>query len=353
MVVFSQSDPKEITLPDIRDRVVFYCILNWGLGHVTRSIPIIRDLIAKGNQVILLSDGDAGKALRETFPDLTYQSLPSYNIRYPQTKFLFLSLILQAMTRQRVINDEKEMIGQCYKEWKPDIIISDNRYGCYHPACTNYFISHQLQLIDPFPLVRPISHWLVKKLTKPFKEIWIPDRADVKLSGAMADVPLSIPKRYIGFHNTERSVQKRKDVDILIVLSGPEPRRTIVENMLLEACKQVQRNIVFIGGNFDADQQKENKGNMTYYSRLPYAEVLEYMAGASLVICRSGYSTLIDLFSLGKSEVICIPTAGQPEQEYLATYWSERGWVQNLREQDIIAKLPAMTKKVIQANSIS
>jgi predicted glycosyltransferase len=48
------------------------------------------------------------------------------------------------------------------------------------------------------------------------------------------------------------------------------------------------------------------------------------LASASLVIARSGYSTVMDLVRMRRRAVL-VPTPGQTEQEYLARHLSDAG----------------------------
>lgn len=58
---------------------------------------------------------------------------------------------------------------------------------------------------------------------------------------------------------------------------------------------------------------------------MPDAKQLsELIKSANCIICRSGYSTLMDLFVLKKTNLILIPTPAQSEQLYLASYWKKK-----------------------------
>jgi predicted glycosyltransferase len=188
--------------------------------------------------------------------------------------------------------------------------------------------------------IERISQHFVDKLIRPFDELWIPDIETVKLSAAMADVEISIPKRWIGFPSI--SIQKTQDtekIELLILLSGPEPRRTELERKYLKVIETLPYKVIFIAGNFSQDYVLKETKNCIHHSRMKYEETLQYIARAERIVCRSGYSTLIDLYILEKQKIICVPTAGQPEQEYLADYWSEKGWVRTITESDVEARL--------------
>ena len=79
--------------------------LNWGLGHATRSIPVINALIEEGFQPVIASDGIALSLLQKEFPELKSYELPSYNISYPKKGQHFklkmdFNQLLQVMVRR-------------------------------------------------------------------------------------------------------------------------------------------------------------------------------------------------------------------------------------------------------------
>lgn len=345
-----QKEKIGLQLPEIKGKTIFYCVLNWGIGHATRSVPIIQHLIDNENQVILFSDGEAENLLRASFPHLNIHTLPSYKIQYKSTRFLFLTIILQSSTRGKIIKKENKAIQEYHKKYNADIIISDNRYGCYIDGKENYLITHQLKLVSNF-LVEKISLFFIKNLIKPYKEIWIPDIESVKLSGNMTDVDVNVKKRWIGFPkinsiDTDMPNQEghKNKIDLLILLSGPEPRRTELEATYLKIIPSLDRKVSFIAGNFSNKYNEFQRENLEYYSFKKYEETLQFIANADTIICRSGYSTLIDLYVLEKEKIICVPTTGQPEQEYLADYWSEKGWIKALTESELENKLKNLIK---------
>jgi len=344
--IFFQKEKIGLKLPAIEQQTIFYCVLNWGVGHATRSIPIIKNYLEKGNTLIIFSDGEAKTLLENSFPDLTFLDLPSYKIKYKSQNFLFLFIILQSFTRFWVIWREHRRLQQYQKTYKPHVVISDNRYGCYLSQTKNYLISHQLKLVTE-NFIERISQRFVDRLIRPFDELWIPDIETVKLSAAMADGDISIPKRWIGFPNVsiDRSLQSER-IELLILLSGPEPRRTQLEEKYIRIIEKLPYKMVFIAGNFSNEYQKRPINNCIYHSRMKYEDTLQCIARAEGIICRSGYSTLIDLYVLEKNKIICVPTAGQPEQEYLADYWVEKGWVKSIAENDLENDLEEEIKKL-------
>lgn len=338
---FFQKEKIGLQLPEYKNQTIFYCVLNWGIGHATRSIPIIQHYIALNNRIVLFSDGEAELVLKKNFPELEIYTLPSYKIEYKAKYFLLFFIALQSITRFWVIRKEKKKLKAFAKKYQPNIVISDNRYGCYLHNTENYLITHQLKLVSA-SWIENLSQYIIHRLTKPFHEIWIPDIATVNLSGAMISSLISQKKRWIGFPNIELEETKNQyKSELLILLSGPEPRRSQMERLYLNIIPHLKKDICFIAGNFTSEYKQYQENNLRFYSSMPYKEVLKYIRHTNIVVCRSGYSTLIDLYVLEKKNIICIPTSGQPEQEYLANYWTEKGWIQSLKESEI-EKLPQL-----------
>lgn len=344
--LFFQKEKIGLKLPSIENQTIFYSVLNWGVGHATRSIPIIKHYLSLGNKVILFSDGEGESMLKNSFPDLTIHTLPSYKIKYKSKNFLFLFIVLQSFTRFWIIYREQLHMRRYQKIYQPTVVISDNRYGCYLKGIKNYLISHQLKLVTA-NFIERISQRFIDRLIKPFDELWIPDIESVKLSAAMADVDISIPKRWIGFPDLKvENDPNAEPIELLVLLSGPEPRRTELEKKYLKVIETLPYKVVFIAGNFSQDYVLNETKNCMHHSRMKYEETLKYIARAERIVCRSGYSTLIDLYILEKDKIICVPTAGQPEQEYLAEYWMEKGWVKYVEENDVEGRLKSIIEEL-------
>jgi len=345
--LFFQKEKIGLQIPDFRNQTIFYCVLNWGIGHATRSVPIIKQLLDQQNEVILFSDGEAENLLKTSFPNLTIQSLPSYKIQYKAKKNLLIDIALQSVTRLWVLNKEYYVLKKYAKKYSPSIVISDNRYGCNLKTTENYLITHQLKLVANNWIER-LSPKFIGMLIKPFRELWIPDIESVKLSGNMTEVKFPIVKRWIGFPKLILPTTTTLDYKskLLILLSGPEPRRSELEAIYLKTIPRIPFDVTFIAGNFSKGYVEKKEGNLNFFSFKKYEETIQHISAADMIVCRSGYSTLIDLYILGKEKIICIPTAGQPEQEYLASYWSQKGWVKTINEDEIEEKLVSEVLKL-------
>jgi len=301
--------------------------LNWGLGHATRCIPIIRELEKNGFTPIIASDGVALTLLKKEFPHLTALELPSYQIEYAKKGENFKwKLIKNSPKTINAILSEKQLIKKWVKEYNLKGIISDNRLGVHSKKVPSVFITHQLTVLSGK------TTWISSKLHQffinKFDECWVPDVNEIpNLTGKLGHLKnSSLNIKYIGI--LSRLEKKIVDIkyDIMILLSGPEPQRTILEEKLIDEIQNAEENIVFIKGKVELEQKKEQKGNVTFYNFMQTEELERTFNESEMVLCRSGYTTVMDLCKLEK-KAFFIPTPGQFEQEYLAKKYKREGLV--------------------------
>jgi len=299
--------------------------LNWGLGHATRCIPIIESHIEKGHKVYIASSGRSMAFLCSKFPKLNRIELPDYDIKYHRYLPVWLSVLFQSVKILSKIKKEYSLIEKLQNTEKFDLIISDNRYGVYSKQTKSVFICHQLNPISPFGITQVIVEYVHRSLCKDFTEIWVPDyeQRSMKLSGKLSELKLKW-KQEVKFifplSQLELQHKSTSEVAVLVLLSGLEPNRTIVEQVLLKILKDVNYPIVFVGGT----PLERNINNISYHSFLNKKELEKEINRASIIICRSGYSTVMDLHKEAHKHLIFIPTPGQTEQEYLAKYLSNK-----------------------------
>lgn len=330
---------KSFDIGLFKNKKIIFAILNWGIGHATRSIPIIQQLQKNGNEVLIISDGEALKVLQIAFPGQEIKAIPSYNISYPQKGSFTIGMLRQCFQIIKAIKSEKEEIALIAKSFQPDILISDNRYGCYLEDVPSYIITHQLQLMYKNPLKRCLSRWIINYLIRPFDAVWIPDHSSINLSGAMTHPKMVIPKYFIGLHTTLKIEDIELKQKVMIMLSGPEPRRTQLENTFLALIPNVLNiQFILVAGNFRNPYHTYQKANLEYHSFMDRNQIAEALSMAHTVFCRSGYTSLMDLFCNGFQNIYCIPTKGQIEQEYLAEYLSHRNIIKGYCDEDQISE---------------
>ncbi len=292
--------------------------MNWGLGHAARCIPIISALEKEGFQPLLASDGAALSLLRKEFPHLPYFELPSYNIRYAQNpKMLKWKLIFDTPHILRTIRAEKKMIHKLVEEENISGIISDNRFGTYSKKVKSVFITHQLTVLSGKTTF--LSSRIHQSYIRKFDECWVPDAPGEKNLSGILGHPIKKPYnvKYIGALSRFRKRELPIKYDYLIVLSGPEPQRTMLQNILFKAFRKTTQQIYIIRGVMDDEEFTCLNPNVTISNYLFGEELEEVINSSRQIISRSGYTTLMDLAKLEK-RAFFIPTPGQPEQEYLA-----------------------------------
>ena len=292
--------------------------LNWGLGHATRCIPIIRELEKNGFTPILASDGVALQLLQIEFPYLQSLELPSYEIEYAKSGADFKwKLIKNSPKMIEAIFAEKKIVKKWIADFNLQGIISDNRLGVYSKKIPSVFMTHQLNVLSG--KTTWISSKLHQHFIKKFSECWIPDiEENPNLTGKLGHLKnSSLNLKYLG----PLSRLEKKDLpikyDLMVILSGPEPQRTFLELKLKNEVRQFIGNVLFIKGVIEPQQKTTKDGNVTYYNFMKSYDIETAFNESEIVLCRSGYTTIMDLAKLQK-KAFFIPTPGQFEQEYLA-----------------------------------
>ncbi|MBC7861881.1 MAG: hypothetical protein IAF38_02840 [Bacteroidia bacterium] len=300
---------------------VFISPLDWGLGHATRCVPVIKEILKAGHEVILGITPLTATILKEEFPDLKTVDVPECNIQYSSKLPVWATIILDYPRLKKLVNTEQDWIKQFVEEYAPDVIISDSRYGFYSENAKNIFITHQLWIKAPFFETRAnmINHSFLKN----FQEIWVPDfeNEKINLSGELAHgLKPNINIKYIQplSRLALKADQAIHSYEVLFLLSGPEPKRTQLESEILNYVNTEPGNFCIVRGTKITSPDLNRKGLKVI--DMPAKNELEELISASRsVLCRSGYSSLMDLYSLNKN-IFIIPTPGQTEQEYLADH---------------------------------
>lgn len=304
---------------------ILICPLNWGLGHATRCIPVIRLLLEKNADVIIAADGRPLELLKKEFPQLEFIYLKGYNIRYPEKGSMILKIFFSAPKIFWGIYKEHLSVKKIVRTKKIDVIISDNRFGCWNKKIKSIFITHQLMIKSLFAekLIRRLNLYFIKK----YDECWLPDFSETEnLSGELSH-KYTLPKNtfFVGPLSRFNSIiakevrPKQSFNEIMVIISGPEPQRTIFEKLIQEQTKQTNLKALIVCGKTELEHKKETAGNIEIVTHLKADEMQSAILNAEIIITRSGYSTVMDLATLGK-KAIFIPTPGQTEQEYLAEY---------------------------------
>jgi UDP:flavonoid glycosyltransferase YjiC (YdhE family) len=314
---------------------IFFPVLNWGLGHASRSLPLIKNYLDLGHEVICASDGEALTMLRKELPDQLVVQLPGYDILYG-SRFMPLNMLKHGPKMLKTIRTEHELTKAIVSRHNIDCIITDNRYGCYHSDIPSALITHQLQVFTGQKLLDAYIRRQIRSWFKNFNEIWIPDQAPPgNITGDLSGIDTSpIPKFYLGVISELSCLPTVGRYKAVAVISGPEPQRTLFENMVVKQLSTMKGEYVVVRGKPDAHEQIVKEGNLTIYSYLKRAELSAILAETEIVISRSGYTTLMDLAHTGHKAILC-PTPGQYEQIFLADRLANLGQCVYSRQENL------------------
>jgi len=295
--------------------------LDWGLGHATRCIPIIKAFKQLNIKVVLAAEGHQAALLLKEFPDLTILPLTGYRVHYAKSRLLLLfSLLMQIPKLYKTIKSEEVWLKKVVEENQIDLIVSDNRFGLHHPTVPSVFITHQLIIKAPYQWVEYIFRRINYYFINQFTACWVPDMmANPGLAGKLSH-PATMPKvpvYYMKLLSRFTRVSCATKYTFAIVLSGPEPQRTILENKMLIDLEAFTKPVVFIRGLPSEAAPLEVPSHVTVYNHLDTIELALELQQADYIICRGGYTSLMELLSIDK-KLIVVPTPGQTEQEYLS-----------------------------------
>lgn len=335
-------------------------ILDWGLGHATRSIPLISHLLQFQCQIFIAASGQQRKILHEAFPSVKFLDPPPYAIHYPENgRNMQVAILKQIARLYKVVRAEEHWLTLQHRKYGFDLILSDNRYGFHHRGVHSVFITHQLSPRSGWGNFA--DFWLRKvhyRFIRRFNQCWVPDQeAGGGLAGDLSHpsvLPsntrfigpisrLEAPPRENGHSGPTLAIDRQTGFDdpqanLLFLISGPEPARTEFEIMLRNQLKGYKgRYVVVRGLPGSADQGYPHEMN-----HVEAVLLARLMANSTLVICRSGYTTIMDLLKMGKKAFL-VPTPGQTEQEYLAGYLDSKG-IFPFTEQSRFTLAAAITK---------
>lgn len=340
-------------------RIILFSALDWGLGHTTRSIPLLTYFNEKGYQLLIAAQPRSAseKILQRHFPDAIFLPLKGYCITYAKKrKFFALKIFFQIPKILNAIRRERLFVKKTVQSYPIQLILSDNRYGFYHKSVHSVFMTHQLRIAAPFKWLADLLQRINYSHIEHFNELWIPDLADDPNLGGLLSHPKKMPRipaQYIGplsrlsiipdSHNQNKAdPPAQTPFKYLFLLSGPEPQRSILEKRLLETAHKLPGQSILVRG-LPAESSGPAIPNTAVQpiqgtsaaalkqpalTVIPYADpetLHELLQAAQYVVCRSGYSTVMDLLIMGKKGIY-IPTPGQTEQQYLGQRLMEQGW---------------------------
>lgn len=315
-------------MPGPKNKKILFAVLNWGLGHATRSIPLIQAL-SEHNEVYLASTGRSLDLLRQEFPDLPSFDFPDYGSHYSKSGYLLIPYLgLQMPIILGRLVKERHRTEQLVREHQLDMVFSDSRFGVYSPTVPSYFITHQLRFPLPGVLRKMefLSEWYNRYFFRHFERIFVVDvkekpnlSRDLSHKGKITHHEKLV---YLGALSSITPRETGEDIDVLITISGPEAARTVFESKIMAQVNSIPGKKMVVLGKPGAPNGYEKSDDLEIYPHVPRERMSELMNRAKLIVTRSGYSTIMELIALNKKALL-VPTPGQTEQEYLAKYYRQ------------------------------
>jgi UDP-N-acetylglucosamine:LPS N-acetylglucosamine transferase len=334
---------------------VFLSPLNWGLGHSTRDIPIIEELIRRGHEVTVGTSGNALTLLKRECPECNFILFKDYPAPYSASRFFLPKFAASIPILLRALARERKKLVQILSENDYDLIISDNRMGVYSERIPSYFITHQLRFslpdyLYPFEILTiPVNSFFHTKFDGVIVPDIDPNGGRPNLSGKLSRTNLQATRKKAYFAGILTSTKKMKmdeDLDYLIMVSGPEPQRTKLEEIILKQVTKLPGEKVVLLGSPQKELHSKLDEHTTVHSYLSTDEKVELMNRARFLITRSGYTTMMEMVELDKKHGLFTPTPGQTEQEYLSRYYAKQGWF--LSRSQYKLNLPEDTQKAMK-----
>lgn len=307
---------------------------------------MIRALDQTGYKVIIATDGPQQTLLQQEFPHHTFIKLPGYRVRYSRTKgWLPFKIMQQLPALVRIVQWEHRWLDEAIEQYGINLVISDNRYGLWTKKCPSVFITHQLNIKAPIWLERIIQRLHYRYINR-FTTCWVPDQEEAGgLAGTLShpNIQPAIPVSYIGLLSRFDQAHHGDEQMITILLSGPEPQRTILETKILSQLPTLTQPVLLVRGLPADTSSLSVPSHVKVVNHLSAANLQEQLVKSKLVIARSGYSSLMD-FSRLRCKTLLIPTPGQTEQEYLAKRCAEKGYAMYVDQSkldlhDVLVKL--------------
>lgn len=310
---------------NLLNKKIFLSPLDWGLGHTTRCIPIIKSFQELGAEIWIGVNKEQQTLLEKEITEVNYLFFEGYNISYPSSNNMAIKMAVQIPKILSKIKKEKKELKKLINIHFFDLIVSDNRFGLYSDIVPSIYITHQINIQAPFGLDKILLE-LNQKYINNFTQCWIPDFPDKKegLAGLLSHVLNSTNYKYIGPLSRFKypSTNVKVEYHYTAIISGPEPQRSLFEKQIIQLFNSKKNKCAIIGGQPLA-KDISSHDNIDYFPHLSSSQFYELITVSKNIICRPGYSSIMD-FSVLQKPIFFIPTPGQTEQEYLAQYYLKK-----------------------------
>lgn len=341
--------------------------LSWGFGHAGRMIPLAMELERRGCEVVFAADAPLTEMIVRELPGIKTVEIPGLRIRYSRYLPQYVSIFLQLPVIVASAVREHATLRRLAKELDPMVIISDNRFGFCHKKIFSVYVTHQVRIAFPafLAFLEPLAAWMHRMIISRYDLCLVPDyRGSENLSGRLshggrlpANVAFIGPLSRFRVAGTEPfppcrmksgplspcrtkseplSLSRAKSEPLqpdtgappsslaqpyaCLILSGPEPQRSLLLRKVSESLREFPLAVL------SATPLNTPLPSGQAIHLLTGAEtgtMRQVITGASMVIARTGYTSVMELVSLGMGAVL-IPTPGQTEQEYLGRHLDGR-----------------------------
>jgi len=341
-------------------RNILICPLEWGLGHAGRMIPLARRLQARNYNVITGAGKDHQALFRKEVPGLTYIDFPGFRPGYSRYLPQYICLLMKTPVLFYHIVAEHVKLKRIIRDFKIDLVISDNRFGLWSRRVKSVYVTH-LPVI-PLPDNLRFLEWtgilFHRFFIKKYSLCFIPDLpGDHNLSGRLThQVKLEANTRFIGILSrfSEMPIVDDKKFRFphnTVIMSGPEPQRGILRKKLADILEHMELPTVILEGKPGTPDVTSRSGNIISFNHLPSDEMRDIITGSTSIITRPGYTSVMELISLNCSAML-VPTPGQTEQEYLARYLSAKGWFSFVSQKRLDKSITLPTVKATWTSEI-
>lgn len=323
-------------MPNFMTKKVLIIPLDWGLGHATRCIPLIRSFKELGWQVDIGAEGAVASLITGELPEIKIHPITGYRITYGTNGKYFLWKMFTQLPRLLFsIYSERKWLECLLKNESYDLIISDNRYGLYHSKIPSVFITHQLRIQLPIKWMENTLERFHASLIKRFTICWIPDvMQEPSLAGSLSHSihHSGLHKQYLGLLSRYSSPVESTDYkfEFCFLISGPEPQRGMLVQSIKSIANEFTSPSILLCGEPNVELQ-EQMGELCIQSHAKGEELLQIIQQSKYVVARSGYTTMMEMAALQK-KCVFIPTPGQTEQEYLAHLHSGKGYAEAIQQ---------------------
>jgi hypothetical protein len=323
---------------------VFYAVLDMGLGHATRSLPLIREFLRQQWQVVIGGNGRSLEYLKQEAEGARFIELPDYGFRYSSGGVATASILRQVPGALLIVARERRIVDEIVQDDEVDLVVSDHRFGCYSDVVPSFFISHHLKLMAPLLLkpFEPVGVGFNRWFHRHYNHVIIPDTANGReglLSGKLSRIKRGTGRYHFPgiLSSVSRLEGVEEDIDLLVSISGPEPQRSEFEKIVRGQIGDIPGRRVVALGRPESDEIERPEKDLEIHHSLDRRSMEEYLNRSRLVVARSGYSTVMELAELGK-KALFVPTPGQTEQVYLAQRYLNLGWFHSVPQQELDLK---------------